>query len=168
MTSTSKISDTSSYTGTPLPDPTAMGTLAVGGWAGGLPSGGNQQETFEALPAMCRVQLSGLTKIGPSQFRATLSLSGTNTLQLTANTADCQQNPTSAVSPQSVTDSFFGYVSRNVHVATVNSTGLVTAVGRGEVEITVRCFRNPNASYTNAAPSGTESVDATIQVTVVA
>ncbi len=163
-----KPNDTSSFT-SPAPSSTDGGTLQTGGYAD--PDG--QQtfpssypiEVYEALPANVRVQLSGVTEIGPNQYAATLSLTGTSTLQLVPNAADAQQNSTSAVAPNSF---LWSFVSRNINVATVNSSGLVTAVGRGQCEIAVRSFRQVNASFAGATPSGTESVDATIQVTVVA
>lgn len=163
MTSTSKPNDTTTYTGVVNPDPTQVGSRACGGWDGGQASGGNQQEVFQGVPANVRVQLSGVTKIGPNQYSTTLSLSGANTLQLVPNAADAQQNPTSAVAPNSFT---WKFSSRNVNVAKVNSSGLVTAVGRGQSEIVVRSFRQVNASLSGATPSGTEGVDATIQITV--
>ena len=160
-----KPSNTSTFT-SPAPSPADAGTLQTGGWANNLtspPWWNVANEVLEALPANVRVQLSGITKIGPNQYSTTLSLSGTNTLQLVPNAADAKQNSTTAVTPNSFT---WAYTSRNIHVATVNSSGLVTAVGRGECEISVRSFRQVNASFTNATPSGTEGVDATIQVTV--
>jgi len=165
MTSTSKPNDSTTYSGVVNPNPTETGILACGGWDGGEPAGGNQQEVFQGIPANVRVQLSGLTKVGPNQYAATLSLSGTNTLQLVPNAADAHQNPTLAVFPNSFT---WAYTSRNVNVATVDSTGLVTAVAQGECEIGVRSYRQVNASYSGATPSGTEGIDATIQVRVVA
>ena len=80
MTSTSKPNDSTTYSGVVNPNPTETGILACGGWDGGEPAGGNQQEVFQGIPANVRVQLSGLTKVGPNQYAATLSLSGTNTL----------------------------------------------------------------------------------------
>ena len=167
MTSTSKPNDTPTYSGFPQPYPTDAGTLQTGAWDGGEPAGGNQQEVREGLPANVRTQLSGagVSLIGPNQYSVTLSLSGADTVQLTPNGADARQNPTSAVSPNVLT---WGYVSRNVKVATVTSNGLVTAVGRGECEIVIRSFRQVNASFVGATPSGTESVDASLLVTVLA
>jgi hypothetical protein len=167
-----KPSDTANYTGIPAPSPTDGGTLQTGGWAD---LDGQQTfprsfptEVFEAIPANVRVQLalaSGITRLGPSQYAVSLSLSGTDTVQLTPNAADAQQDETSAVSPNSFTWSF---VSRNVNVATVNSSGLITAVGRGQCEVRVISSRAVNASFVGATPSGTEGTDATIQVTVLA
>ena len=165
MGSTSKPNDSTTYTGVVNPDPTQMGTLACGGWDGGLPAGGNQQEVFQGVPANVRVQLSGVSKIGPNQYSTTLSLSGTNTLQLVPNGADAQQTPTSAVAPNSFS---WTYLSRNINVCRVNSSGRVTAVGRGQCEILVSNPRQVNASFTTATPSGTEGVQASLLVTVLA
>jgi hypothetical protein len=166
-----KESDTTNYTDISSPTPSDAGTLQCGGWANNLaspPWWDFPNEVLEGLPAQVRVQISGsgVAQIGPNQYRVTLSLSGTSTVQLTPTPADAQQNPTTAVLPQTISNSSFGYVSRNINVATVSSTGLVTAVGRGEVEITIRGFRNVNESFLNATPSGTESVDATLDVVV--
>lgn len=159
---------TPSYTGTPRPEPASAGQLQTAGWVdpAGISYGAPfSVETLEAVPANVRVQLSGVLKTGPSQYAATLSLSGTNTLQLVPNAADAQQNPTSAVAPNVFSWSFS---SRNNSICTVNSSGLVTAVGRGECEITVRSFRQVNASFAGGTPSGTEGVDASVNVTVLA
>lgn len=161
-----KPNDTTDYTGVPAPIPTDGGTLQTGGWANNLtspPWWNTPNEVYEGLPANVRVQLSGVTRVGPNQYTASLSLSGTNTLQLIPNAADAFQNPTEAVAPNVFT---WKFSSRNSAVATVNSSGLVTAIGRGECEIVVRSFRQVNASFVGGTPSGTEGVDATIQVRV--
>jgi hypothetical protein len=61
----------------------------------------------------------------------------------------------------------FVWMSRNSKVATVSS-GLVTLVGRGEVEIVCQYPRQVNASFLGATPSGTEGVQSTLQLTVLA
>jgi hypothetical protein len=154
-----------SYDGLGLnPDPNQSGTYSSGGF---VSESGFPHIIYQNVPANVRVQLSGagIIQIGPNQYRTTLSLSGTNTITLVPNGADAQNNPTTAVSPNSFS---WGFVSRNTHIATVDSSGLVTAVARGECEIVVRSFRQVNASFTGSTPSGTEGVDASLLVTVVA
>jgi hypothetical protein len=166
--STEKPSSTSTYTGTTNP-PMTSGSLQTAGW--GDPNSvsyGCPQiiETLESVPASVRVQLalSGITKLGPNQYAATLSLSGDNTLQLTPNSADAQQNPTTAVSPNVFSWTFY---SRNIHIATVDSSGLVTAVGRGECEILIQSPRAVNAAYAGVGTPA-DGVQASLQVTVLA
>jgi hypothetical protein len=165
-----KPNDTPTYSGTPAPSPTDAGSEQTGGWANTLtspPWWNHPNEVLEALPACVRVQLSGdgIQETGPNQYQTTLSLSGSNTIQLTPNGADAQQNPTSPVAPNAF---MFTYKSRNINVATVDSSGLVTAVGRGQCEIIVQSPRAVNASFVGATPSGTEGVQCSLLVTVVA
>jgi hypothetical protein len=162
---------TPSYSGTPAPSPADAGTLATAAFEDSTCIDyGNPfpQAVLQGVPSNVRVQLtlaSGITQLGPNQYAVSLSLSGTSTVQLTPNAADAQQDETEPVSPNSFTWSF---VSRNVNVATVNSSGLVTAVGRGECEILISSTRAVNASFTGATPSGTEGVQASLNVRVVA
>lgn len=153
------------YDGTPAPSPNDAGILSCGSFA--AQDGAFPVEVLQGVPANARVQISGagILQIGPNQYKAFLSLSGTNTLQITPNAADALQNPTTAVAPSSFT---WGFVSRNIHIGTVDSNGLVTAVARGEAEIIIRSFRQVNASFSTATPSGTESVDASLIIVVTA
>lgn len=159
-----KPDDTPTYSGVSAPDPTQAGTLQTGAWAvGGVQTG----EILEALPANCRVQLSGsgVTNAAGSQtnqYKVILALG--ETLQLTASGADATNTRTSAVSPNSFV---FWYRSRNVNVATVSSSGLVTAVGHGETEIIVTTPRNVNNPWGGASPSGTEGTTASLIVRVI-
>jgi hypothetical protein len=154
-----------SFSGVPAPSPTDAGNLSTGSFD--ATDGSFPVKVLQGVPANVRVQLSGagIIQIGPNQYRTTLSLSGTNTITLSPNAADAHQNPTTAVAPNSFA---WGFVSRNTHIATVDSNGTISAVARGECEIVVRSFRQVNASFTGATPSGTESVDASLLVTVVA
>ena len=159
-----KSNNTTNYTGVSAPNATDSGAYQTGGWGDVyVPPASIPVEVYESLPACVRVQLSGVTKIGPNQYQTILSLG--ETLQLVPNGADAHQNATVAVAPNSF--SFF-YRSRNVHVATVNDDGLVTAVGRGECEIIVQSPRAVNANLPTASPSGTEGVQASLLVTVTA
>lgn len=172
--STGKPSDTPTFTGAPPSLQATNGTQQTGGWTDpnstsyGVPIA---MESLEALPANVRVQLSGsgISKCANSQtnqYVTFLSLSGNGypkTLQLIPNGADCNNNPTSAVSPNVFAWSF---TSRNVAVAVVSPTGLVTAEGRGECEISVTSSRAVNASFAGSAPSGTAGVSASLRVIV--
>ena len=153
-----------SFSGVPAPSPTDAGNLSTGSFD--ATDGSFPVRVLQGVPANIRVQLSGagITQIGPNQYRTMLSLSGTNTISITPNAADAQNNPTTAVLPNSFS---WGFVSRNTHIATVDSSGLVTAVARGECEIQIRSFRQVNASFTGSTPSGTEGVDASLNVIVV-
>jgi len=161
-----KPNDTPNYSGTPAPSPTDAGTLQTGGWANNLtspPWWNYANEVLQGLPANVRVQLSGVTQIGPNQYTVSVRLG--ETLALTPNGADAHQNPTSPVAPNVFAWTF---TSRNSHVCTVSPDGLVTAVGRGQCEIVVTSPRNVNEPFANATPSGTEGVTASLLVTVVA
>jgi hypothetical protein len=163
MISSPKPNATENYSGVLPPDPSDAGITQTGSWANN-PVSPFRNEILEALPACVRVQLtgSGVTALGPNQYATTLSLG--ETLQLTPTGADAQQNPTGAISPNVFA---WTYISRNINVATVSSTGVVTAVGRGECEILVISPRQVNSSFPGAMPSGTEGVQAEIQVKVV-
>jgi hypothetical protein len=78
--------------------------------------------------------------------------------------ADSQQNEVTAVSPNTFS---FVYRSRQVNVATVDSNGLVTAVGRGECTILVGSARQANLPFTNASPAaGLTGAEVYAEVTV--
>lgn len=161
-----KANDTPEYSGIAAPSPTEAGLLQTGGWADDLtspPWWNRPTEVYEGLPACVRVTLSGVTQIGPNQYRTTLRLG--ETLQLTPDGADAHQNRTVAVAPNTFT---FSYRSRNSHVATVDAGGVVTAVNRGECEIIVQSPRAVNANLATASPSGTDGVQASLLVTVTA
>lgn len=83
-------------------------------------------------------------------------------MTLTGSGADASQNATSAVSPLSAFP--YTFLSRNVYVATVNGSGVVTAVRQGETEIIVKGNRQVNESLATAAPSGTDSIQASVIV----
>lgn len=167
-----KPNDSTDYSGVPAPSPTEAGTLGTAGWND--PDGeftfpsSYAAEILQGVPCCVRVQLSGsgIVKMGPGQYAVNLSLSGPNTLQLTPNGADALQNETQPTSPLNVFT--FWYTTRNANVATVGSDGIVTGVGRGQCEILVTSPRQINASFAGASPSGTEGVQASLLVTVVA
>lgn len=119
---------------------------------------GIDRALVQELPALTRVQLpSGtnptITKLGPQEYSCTLSLSGTNTVQLNPAYGNCQNTPTAPVSPATPS---FTYTTRQRLVAEVNASGLVTAVGRGECIILVSSVRGVNNSIPGSAtpPAG--------------
>jgi hypothetical protein len=156
------------YGGTPAPAQTS-GTLSVGSVenaAGAGPPYPNYPTTFpQGVPAPVAVQLSGsgIKQIGsPQQYAVSLSLGG-DTVQIVSAMANALNEIVAATAPNIFT---YTYRSRNINVATVNSSGLVTAVGRGQCEILVINTRAANLPFTNTMPSGTEGVQASLQVTV--
>jgi hypothetical protein len=149
-----KTSDTPTYTGTPSPDPTQAGMTSTAGWASVPPPSNFPTEILEGVPAPVRVTLPSasnptVTQIGPQQYAATIP-HGVSTLQLTPGMANAQQAPVSAVLPNSFATAFT-YRSRNRNVATVNASGLVTAVGLGEVEILIGAARQANQPLSTPA-----------------
>lgn len=166
--SSPKPNDTTDYTGVSAPNPTDGGTLQTAGWANDLtspPWWDFPNEVLQGVPANVRVQLSGtgVMRLAPTQYSVTLSLSGMNRVQLIPNAANARQNPTAAISPNVFV---WRYTSRNVNVATVDSNGLVTAVGRGECEILVTSPRNVNAPEGSTFPLANDGVQASVQVRV--
>ncbi|MGA9156521.1 MAG: hypothetical protein WB249_07010 [Candidatus Sulfotelmatobacter sp.] len=163
--------DAATYDGTPAPIQTS-GTLSTGA----VTMARVQSQVYpqvntqfpQAVPAPVAVQLSGsgIRQIGsPQQYGVTLSLSGTDTVQIVPAMANALNEVVSPVAPNVFT---YTYRSRNINVATVNSSGLLTAVGRGQCEILVINTRAANLPFANSTPSGTEGVQASLQVTVTA
>jgi hypothetical protein len=156
------------YSGTPAPIQTS-GTLSVGSVenaAGAGPPYPNYPTTFpQGVPAPVAVQLSGsgIKQIGsPQQYAVSLSLGG-DTVQIVPAMANALNEIVAATAPNVFT---YTYRSRNINVATVSSTGLVTAVSGGQCEILVINTRAANLPFVNTMPSGTEGVQASLQVTV--
>jgi len=142
-----KPSDTANYSGVLPPDPTQVGTIQTGGWADNdTAPWGIGVEVLEGLPANCRVQVTGtgVTQVGPNQYKVQIHLGGMP-VTLVPNAADANQAPTTATAPNTFVWTF---VSRNKNVATVDSDGVVTAVGYGETEILVMSPRNVNSGVT--------------------
>jgi hypothetical protein len=157
------------YGGTPAPAQTS-GTLSVGSVenaAGAGPPYPNYPTTFpQGVPAPVAVRLSGsgIKQIGsPQQYAVSLSLGGTDTVQIVPAMANALNEIVAATAPNVFT---YTYRSRNINVATVSSTGLVTAVSSGQCEILVINTRAANLPFVNTMPSGTEGVQASLQVTV--
>jgi hypothetical protein len=73
-------------------------------------------------------------------------------LQLTGHVHDADNNLTD---PPLGT---FVWISRNRAIATVNASGLVSLVGRGQCDIECRYSRAANLPFANANPSPTESM----------
>jgi hypothetical protein len=142
-----------SYDGLGLnPDPNQSGSFSSGGF---VSASGFPHIVYQNVGAPVRVTLPvgsnpTIIRIGPQEYFVTLSLSGTNTVQLTPGMADSLQNPVSPVSPNTFS---FVYRSRQVNVATVSDSGLVTAVSRGECTVLIGSARNANLPFTNASPA---------------
>ena len=131
----------------------------------GEPGGSfNQGGPFDVLrvqhlPALTRLQLDSainptIHQLGPQEYKTVLSLSRMPTVQLNLSYADNLNNPSAPVSPAVPA---FVYTSRNIAVATVSPTGLVTAAGlRGECIILCSSVRCANASIAGSAvpPAG--------------
>ncbi|MGC2102054.1 MAG: Ig-like domain-containing protein [Candidatus Sulfotelmatobacter sp.] len=163
--------DAPSYDGTPAPIQTS-GTLSTGAVI--MPRVQSQvspqvnTQFPQGVPAPVAVQLStlgsGIKQIGsPQQYAVSLSLSNTQTVQIVPVMANALNEVVSAVAPNVFT---YTYRSRNINVATVSPTGLVRAVSNGQCEILVMNTRAANLPFVNATPSGTEGVQASLQVTV--
>jgi hypothetical protein len=140
------------YDGLGTPDPSQSGAYSSGGF---VSASGFPHIIYQNVGAPVRVILPAgsnptVTKLGPQEFFVQLSLSGTSTIQLTPGMADAQQNPVSPTAPNTFS---FVYRSRQVNVATVSDSGLVTAVGRGEGTILIGSARNANLPYTNSSPA---------------
>jgi hypothetical protein len=102
------------------------------------------------LPLNYDTYNEGIVEVGPQEFSAVISLSSYSpTIQLEPSYANCQQTPTAPISPAVPN---FVYTSRNIKVCTVNSSGLVRAVGRGSCVILVGAYRGANAVFAGATP----------------
>jgi hypothetical protein len=161
--------DAPSYAGTPAPIQTS-GTLSTGAVI--MPRVQSQvtpqvnTQFPQGVPAPVAVQLSGsgIKQIGsPQQYGVSLSLSNTDTVQIVPVMANALNEIVAATAPNVFT---YTYRSRNINVATVSPTGLVRAVSNGQCEILVINTRAANLPFVNATPSGTEGVQASLQVTV--
>jgi hypothetical protein len=136
-------------------------------WAGINPNASTfpDAEMLQGVPAQVRVSVTGdgVTQVSGAinQLACQVSLAS-GTLQLTGHVHDAENNLTDpALAP-------FVWVSRNSMVATVNSSGLVTLVGRGQVTAECQYPRAANAPFVNATPSGSECAYATVDITVLA
>jgi hypothetical protein len=156
------------FTGIPVPEPTDDGSVATGSYAVpvGTGQGSFEVQSYQGVPSQSKVTISGagVTQIeggGTNQFQAMVSLRS-GTLQLQGHCTNAQNlNTDPAVAP-------FVWVSRNDKVAIVSSTGLVTLISQGEVDIECQYPRASNAPFTNATPSGTECNSATLLLKVTA
>jgi hypothetical protein len=130
------------------------GAYAVGTLQSPPQPGGLNVVRVQQLPALTRVQLPlannpMVAQKGPQEYAVTLSLSGTDTLQLSPAFANSQNVPTAPVSPSVPA---FTYTCRNIYVATVSPSGLVTGHNRGECTILVSAIRGVNATFASATP----------------
>jgi Bacterial Ig-like domain (group 2) len=115
---------------------------------------GMDRALVQKLPAVCRVILPPasnptVAQLGPQEYQTTLSLSGTDTVQLNSAYANSQQAPTAPISPAVAS---FTYTSRNSYVATVSPTGLVTGLHIGECTVLVGAYRGVNSVFPGATP----------------
>jgi hypothetical protein len=133
----------------------------------------------QPLPSAARVQLGAagydgydvnVEQIGPNEYSVTLHVG--NTLVLAPMPADCQNVITSPISPNT---SQFQFRSRQRMVVSTGQdpnaytpTCTLTAVAPGITEVTVTSFRNVNAAFGGAEPSGTEGTQCFLVVRVVA
>ena len=149
------------------PTPTENGTLQCGSWDS--PVNGHRLDSLnnsvlEGVPSQTNVSVSGadVIRVGaPNQFKCQVSLTA-GTVQLTGHVKTATNvNTDPALAP-------FVWISRQKFVATADSTGLVTLVGRGRTTIECRYPRAANLPFTNATPSGTEFAYATLDLTVTA
>lgn len=153
-----------SYDGNPAPAPTDGGTISSGSFEA---SDGFDTQVLQGVGAPVRIILPAgsnptLTKLGPQQYIVSLTLS--SIVQLTPGFADAQQNQVSAVAPNSFA---YAYTSRNNHVATVDASGLVTAVASGEATILIGSARAANLPFANAqAPAGLLGCEVFAELTV--
>jgi hypothetical protein len=134
----------------------AAGVSSVAGWSVNFPSV-NSPVALESVPAPIIPSLPASTnptisQVSPNAYAATLSLGIVQALQLVPSFNDAHGTPVTAVAPN-----VFGfiYTSRNVKVATVSSTGLVTPVARGEACVLIGSARAANLPFAGAsAPAG--------------
>jgi hypothetical protein len=171
---TTKPSDSPVYSGVPAPDPSAAGITSTGGWANtNIPFYGYtlNVEVLQGIPAPIMPTLPAasnptVTKVSPNSFKVTLSLSGTSTVQLAPGFNNAQNNSVSAVAPNSFNG--FVYTSRNQKIATVSSSGLVTAVTRGECTVLIGSARQANEPFAGASPpAGTTGCEVYCELNVI-
>jgi len=144
-----------SFSSTDSPIQTS-GTVQCGAWNAGAMLGtyGILVECIEGVPSECRCFISGpnVQRISGSLQQSSLFVSITaGTVQLTANVSDALNGQRSAPSNP------VQWKSSNEFVATVDSTGLVTLVGKGQCEIELRYSRGVVRQTATTTPSPTEA-----------
>lgn len=151
-------------------DQTGSSGLQQGSYAEPI-TGGLTCARVQMLPALTRLQLvsaanPSVTQLGPQEYKVVLSLSGTHTVQLNPSYGNSQNAPSAPVSPATAN---FIYTSRNVYVATISPTGLVTARNRGECILLCSSVRCANASIPNSAtpPAGNTGAEIYCELRVV-
>jgi len=122
-------------------------------------------EMIDGVPSECRCFITGpnVKQLSGSLQQSSLFASiAAGTVQLTANVSDAQNGQQSAPSNP------VQWKSSNEFVATVDSTGLVTLVGKGQCEIELRYSRGVVRQTATTTPSPTEAqaVYATLVLTV--
>jgi hypothetical protein len=154
-------SSTSTFTEPLSNNPAAdAGIFSVGSWASNpdSPPAGYWTPTpvavLERIPAPINPVLPAesnptVTRVSSNSFSAPISLGDAETLQLSPSFENAQGQPVAAVAPNAFS---FVYTSRNVRVAEVSDTGLVTPTGRGECCILIGSARTANLPYAGAAP----------------
>jgi hypothetical protein len=170
-----KLSDTPVFSGVFASDGntgvTQMGLYQSASWASlnNFPFG-TSVDVQEMLPSAVRVQLQTgavVKQTGTAQqYAALLSLSGANglpsSLQLVPSMANAHNQATQAVAPNVFQ---YTYRSRNVLVAIVSASGLITPVSKGGVCVMIGSTTQVNASFGGATPTGPIAF-AEIQITV--
>jgi hypothetical protein len=145
-----KPSDNATFSGTDSPVITS-GKVQCGGF---IASG--KYENLEGVPSQCRCFITGpnVRRVGASNQSALAVSVQAGTVQLTGNVSDAQNNNTNPATGS------FKWISTNSSVATVNQSGLVTLLRKGQVTIELRYSRQANSSWAGATPSPTESTAA--------
>ncbi len=130
----------------------SSGVIQCGDWQ--LQSSNFNIECIDGVPSECRVIITGagVQKISNSKQQCALSVSiQSGTVQLNAEVSDAlnrqQQSATLPVS----------WVSDNSMIATVNESGLVTLIRKGQAVISARYSRGVNPDSPTTAPSATEA-----------
>jgi hypothetical protein len=145
---------TATSTGIIAPTPSDNGTRQCGSYI--IPVGSYNYEGLDSVPSQTKVYITGVgvARVGaPNQSSLQVSLTA-GTVQLTGHVSTETNVNTDPATGTVV------WISRNKMVATVNTAGLVTLVGRGECDIEARYSRQANSSWAGATPSPTESMAA--------
>lgn len=136
------------------------GTLQTGGFSDVASPNTSINDTIEVLqgvPAQTKIRIAGdgVKQVGAfHQSSVQIALSD-GTRQLSAEVGYIDSSRRFQVVP---TSGKVIWQSRQRHVATIDSNGLLTLVGKGSTTIEARYSRQANSSFAGATPSATESV----------
>jgi hypothetical protein len=139
----------------------SSGKVSCGIWT--QPVGSFNLELIDGVPAENLVVIAGpgVVPISSSKQQCGLSISiGAGTVQLSATVTD-STNAQSQSPEQSVS-----WSSDNIMIATVNSSGLVTLLRKGQAVIKCTYSRAVVRATPTTTPSGTEGVYAECLVTI--